>query len=154
MSAPDFLARHVVLLQRNLQRLTGRTLYDATLSPSQALEWLDVAPFGLVSHGAEADPVFNYANHTALQLFGMTWEAFTRMPSRLSAGPVEREARARLLERVSRDGFIDDYAGIRVAADGRRFMIEQAMVWDLQDDSGQPYGQAAWIPRWHVLPDA
>lgn len=148
MNRRSFLEQHVVMLQRSLVHWTGKTLYAPGLTPAEAFDWLDAAPFGLVSHGTEADPVFNYANRTALTLFGMSWEAFTAMPSRLSAGPVDREERARLLERVSRDGYIDDYAGIRIAADGRRFRIVQATVWNLLDEAGDDCGQAAMIPRW------
>jgi len=45
-------------------------------------------------------------------------------------------------------GFIDDYAGVRVAASGRRFRIEQAVVWNLLDDAGQRHGQAATFEHW------
>lgn len=38
-----------------------------------------------MSHGLEVDPVFNYANQCALDLFEMTWEDFIKLPSRLSA---------------------------------------------------------------------
>lgn len=113
-----------------------------------ALRWLDEAPFALVSHGTQADPVFNYANRTALELFGMSWTEFTAMPSRLSAGPVERSERDSLLERVARDGYIDDYSGIRIAKGGRRFLIRNATVWSLLDAKGLYYGQAAMIPEW------
>ena len=72
-----------------------------------------------VQHGTEPDPVFFYGNRLALELFGMDFAAFTRLPSRFSAEPLLREERALLLERVTRDGFIDDYSGIRIAACGR-----------------------------------
>lgn len=142
------LSRHVAMLRSSYQRWTGRPLLDPAISAQQAVAWLDEVSFGLVSHGIEADPLFNYANRAALQLFGMDWAEFTAMPSRLSAGPVERGERAELLARVSRDGYIDDYAGIRVAKGGRRFMITGATVWNLLDDRGQAAGQAALIPHW------
>lgn len=65
------------------------------------------------------------------------------MPSRLSAEAPLREERQALLERVSRDGFIDDYAGIRISARGTRFRIENAVVWNLIDAAGVRHGQAA-----------
>lgn len=65
------------------------------------------------------------------------------MPSRLSAEAPLREERAALLERVSRHGFIDDYAGIRISARGTRFRIENAVVWNLIDGAGVCHGQAA-----------
>jgi hypothetical protein len=44
---------------------------------------------------------------------------------------------------VGRDGFIDDYAGTRISATGRRFRIERAVVWNLIDAAGVRHGQAA-----------
>jgi hypothetical protein len=37
-------------------------------------------------------------------------------------------------------GFIDDYAGVRIARTGRRFLIQRATVWNLTDDQGQRCG--------------
>ena len=76
---------------------------------------------------------------------------FTRLPSRYSAEPLAREERARLLERVSRDGFIDDYAGVRISASGKRFRIERAVVWDLVDPAGGHHDQAATFSHWQPL---
>lgn len=79
----------------------------------------------------------------------MTPEQFARLPSRLSAEPLHRDERARLLDRVTRDGYIDDYSGIRISATGRRFRIEQAV--DLIDADGAIHGQAATFDRWTML---
>lgn len=101
------------------------------------------ADFAVVSHGTEADPVFNYANRYAQQQFELDWEAFVQLPSRLSAEAVNREERARLLARVTAQGYIDDYCGVRISASGRRFTITQAVVWNLHDADGIYRGQAA-----------
>lgn len=132
----------------SFRRWTGRELIPSGLQAISGVEWLDMAPFALVSHGVEADPVFNYANRTALQLFEMSWETMTNLPSRLSAGPMDRAERANLLERVGRDGYIDDYTGMRIAGSGRQFKIVNATVWNLLDEHGAYYGQAAMIPEW------
>ena len=147
-SKKDQIARHVALLQASYHRYTGKYLFDPKLDTSEAVTWLERAPFALVSHDIQPDPIFNYGNRTALRLFGMTWDEFTRMPSRLSAEPVDRAERKHLLDRVSRDGYIDDYTGIRITADGRRFLIRHATVWNLLDESDRFYGQAAMIPEW------
>ena len=89
------------------------------------------------------NPVFNYGNVCAQQLFGMDWHEFTQLPSRLSAEPLAREERARLLARVTQHGYVDDYAGVRIAKDGTRFMIRNATVWNLMDQDGRYCGQAA-----------
>ncbi len=146
-----WLQSHVARLRESYRRLTGRDLIAAGTGAAEAPALLDAAPFGVLSHGSETDPVFNYANRCALDLFAMDWAAFTRLPSRLSAQADEREQRALLLARVAQAGFIDDYSGIRIAADGRRFRIEQATIWNLADERGNPIGQAARIGRWRDL---
>ncbi len=56
-----------------------------------------------------------------------------------------------LLLGVQVPGFIDDYAGVRVSATGRRFRIEAATVWNLVDAAGALHGQAAAFDRWTLL---
>lgn len=101
------------------------------------------APFALLAHGAEADPLFFFASRRALERFGYGPEDFVGLPSRLSAEVPAREERREMLDRVTRDGFIDDYAGIRISASGERFMIDKATVWTLIDGTGNRIGQAA-----------
>lgn len=73
------------------------------------------------------------------------------MPSRLSAEPVSREERARLLAEVSKNGFIDNYTGVRISRTGKRFLIEHAIVWNLLDEQGVYRGQAAMFRDWKYL---
>jgi hypothetical protein len=56
------------------------------------------------------------------------------------------------LERVTRDGYIADYSGVRIASSGRRFRIHQATVWNLLTPSGAACGQAALFDSWTFLP--
>lgn len=70
------------------------------------------------------------------------------MPSRLSAEAPDRAERDRLLNTVAANGFIADYRGLRIAKSGRRFYIENAIVWDLVDSSGHRRGQAATFGSW------
>ena len=137
-------ADRLALIAESFQRLTGQKLID-----SDGDLW--TAPRAILAHGTEPDPVFFYGNALALSLFEMTPEQFAQLPSRLSAEPVHRDERARLLDRVTRDGYIDDYAGIRVSATGRHFRIEQAVVWNLIDAEGTIHGQAATFDRWTML---
>src|SRR6202012_5447125 len=111
------------LLCESFQRLLGRPLLEY---PGAAA--LFDAPFVLVAHGTQADPVLNYGNAAALKFWELPWEQLTRTPSRLTAGPVDRTERARLLEHFAPHGFIDNYKGIRISATGRSFTIEQAIV--------------------------
>lgn len=136
MPDESFLATHSALLADSFERATGLRL------PSDP-HTLYHAAFALVSHGTEADPVFNYANLFAQRLFGYDWATFVTLPSRLSARAPERDERARLLELVTRQGYIEDYAGIRVRADGTLFRISRATVWNVIDGNGVLRGQAA-----------
>ncbi len=138
----------IALIAESFERLTGGSLVDPQPDMAAAL-W--IAPRAIVAHGTQADPIFFYGNRLALTLFETTPAEFIRMPSRLSAEPLLREERARLLDRVTRDGFIDDYAGIRISAKGRRFRIEQAIVWNLVDAEGETHGQAAAFDHWEPL---
>lgn len=109
------------------------------------------APFALLMHNGGEDPVFQYANVRARALFAYTLEEFRRLPSRLSAEPERREARARMLKAASEQGYFEGYRGIRIAKDGRRFRIADAIIWQIYDAEGQVIGQAAKIPRVEAL---
>ena len=150
---PDqaFLARQTRILCASYQHWTGLRLIDAEADSQQAMQLLFSAPFAVASHDTQPDPVFNYANRQALKLFGMAWEEITRLPSRYSAEPLARKERARLLQRVERYGYVDDYSGVRIAKDGRRFMIQNATVWNLIDEKGVRCGQAVIIKEWTTL---
>ncbi len=73
------------------------------------------------------------------------------LPSRYSAEPLAREERARLLAQVARQGYTDDYAGVRVSASGRRFLVRRATVWNLIAPDGALCGQAATFAEWQML---
>lgn len=143
-----FDTAHAGLLRSSYHRWTGRSLLPASTAEQDLAQALFDADFALVSHGIEADPVFNYGNAIALRLFEMDWAAFTQLPSRLSAEPISQAARDALMEKVMAQGFVDDYRGTRVSASGRRFVIEQATIWNLVDDEDHYHGQAAKFDYW------
>ena len=130
----------------------GTDLMDRGGSASEQAERLYLAPCVVVSHGIESDPILNSANAIALTLWEMPLEQFLKTPSRLTAEPVHRDERARMLDITRRQGYIDDYRGIRVSATGRRFRIDRAIVWNILDDQNQPAGQAATFSEWEFLP--
>ena len=142
---------HARLLLESYERLTGRKLIEYDANAGTAAEALDAAPFALLSHGTEADPVLNYGNRQALALWEMDWESFTSMPSRLTAEPIAREDREKLLADAKRQGYSDGYRGVRIASSGRRFEILEATIWSLVDEGGAYRGQAAMFPRWRPL---
>jgi hypothetical protein len=142
---------HAALLLDSFARLLGRELVPRVGTAAEQTERLFLAPLVVVSHGTEADPVLNFGNAAALALWEMDWATLTRTPSRLTAEPVHRDERARLLERTRRDGFVDDYSGVRISRTGKRFRIEQAIVWNVIDAAGVLRGQAATFDRWTPL---
>ncbi len=145
------LVGHAQALLDSFRRLLGREL---TARSGDALEdalALYRAPFVALSHGTEADPVLNFGNGAALALWERDFEAFTRIPSRLTAEPMLREERDRALGLVAAQGYIDDYSGVRISAGGRRFRIARAIVWNVCDAQGRPLGQAAAFDRWDFL---
>jgi hypothetical protein len=145
--------RHCGRLVRSYRHFTGRELLPGVVEPPEISRQLFAAPFVQVSHGTEADPILNYGNAAALELWGMSWEELTRTPSRFTAEAPNREERARLLAAVTAKGFIDDYSGIRITKAGRRFLIRQATVWNLITEAGLPCGQAATFSAWEFLPE-
>lgn len=145
------LVEHVTLLRNSLRRHAGRDLVNPSLSALNAAREVFFAPFAVLSHDTSEDPIFNYANRIALELFELSWQEFTALPSRQSAEPSNREKRAQLLEEVSSKGFIDDYSGVRISKSGKRFLIEKTTIWNLIDEQGRYSGQAAIFPSWKYL---
>lgn len=138
---PGFFA----LITGSYARIVGRRLVQDGQGPN----WLyNDAPFVVVAHNTELDPRFIYANRAAQNCFEYSWDEFITLPSRLSAELPDRAERQRLLDTVTRDGFIDNYRGLRIAKSGRRFWIEKAIVWQLIDESGRRLGQAATFSSW------
>jgi len=142
---------HTQMLARSFRKWTKDDLLPGRFNPLGLAKHIFHAPFVLVSHGTEADPILNYGNAAALALWEMSWEELTRTPSRLTAEAPNREERARLLAAVTTHGFIEDYSGIRISKTGRRFRIAQATVWNLMDERGNDSGQAAMFSRWEFL---
>lgn len=146
-----YLKGHIAILRRSLRQLTGRDLLDGETTDAAAAKLLFQAPLVLLSHNRAPDPILTYGNLSALSLFEMSWEELTSMPSRLTAEAPNREERARLLDQVAAKGYIDDYSGVRISSKGRRFRIQRATVWNLTDENGNPYGQAATFSEWNPL---
>lgn len=147
----DFMTEHVVLLRGSFKQLTGKELVPAELSDAEAAHFLFDAPFAVISHNTDLDPLFNYANRKAMQLFEMVWPEIIGLPSRMSAEQVNRDERARLLRTVTDHGYIDNYTGVRISSSGRRFKISDAVVWNLTDGRGEYAGQAAMFGNWEFV---
>lgn len=135
-------------LLHSFQHWTGRNLIDSDDLAIVVAQKLYEAPFVLVSHGTEPEPIFNYGNRKALELWQLDWEAFTNLPSRCSAEPVEQKERERLLASVKNQGFISNFRGIRISSTGERFKIEDGTIWNVLDSEQRICGQAATYNRW------
>lgn len=150
--AMDSIVQHACLVDRSYRRWMGRGLLEGMGGEQKQLSHaLFFAPFVLVSHGTELDPILNFGNAAALRLWEVTWEELRRMPSRETAEAPDRDERARLLDRVTKHGFIDDYSGVRISKSGKRFQITRATVWNLVTEHGDPAGQAAMFSQWTPL---
>ena len=75
------------LLLNSFRHWTGHELLERVGDPDYQAHALFLSPFVVVSHGMEEDPLINYGNQVALELWEMTWEDLTRTPSRLTAEP-------------------------------------------------------------------
>ena len=126
-------------------------MLDRSGSIEEQAEAVFAAPVVVVSHGTEADPIVNYGNQAALDLWEMTWDRLIGMPSRQTAEPVNQEERARMLRLVEQQGHYDRYRGVRVSSTGRRFLVEEAIVWNVIDEQSRRIGQAATFSRWTRL---
>lgn len=139
---------HSQLLCQSFQNWTGEALIDIVDNPTTLSEKLFFAPFVVVSHGTQIEPIFNYGNQMALKLWQMEWQDFTRLPSRYSVEPTEYEEREVMLKRGLDNGLITNYRGIRTSSKGDRFFIEDVMLWTLLDAQNQRCGQAAMFMHW------
>jgi hypothetical protein len=148
--ANQYHEAHVALLLASYQRLLNKPLLELVADKPLGLQVYE-ADFALLSHNTAADPLFNYGNRYALDLFELPWAKFVGMPSRYSAEPVNREERERLLAQVTTQGFIDNYSGVRIPSSGKRFLIRQAVVWNVYDEQHHFYGQAATFKDWQAM---
>jgi hypothetical protein len=130
---------------------TGKELIERTGDAKQQARTLFEASFVVVSHGVEPDPILNYGNQTALDLWELPWDQFIKTPSRLTAELDNRSERERILDQAKRNGYFDGYRGVRISSTGRRFLVERALIWSVIDAIGKPVGQAATFSHWtHV----
>ena len=136
------IINHSQRLLHSFQHWTGRSLFDVNGSPVEIAQALFEAPFVLVSHGTEPDPIFNYGNRRALELWELSWQEFTQMPSRKTAEQVVQEERDRLLSEAATKGF-SYFSDIRITSTGLRFHIEDGILWNVMDDRDRQCGQAA-----------
>ena len=133
------------------RRWLGRDLIPPREDPLRQAEALFFAPFVVASSNDEADPLLVYGNQKAIDLWELPWKELTRTLARKTAEPMEQAARERFLAEVRKNGYVEDYSGVRVSSTGRRFLIRRATVWNLVDGEGRYCGQAAAFDQWEYL---
>ncbi|MBT3211351.1 MAG: MEKHLA domain-containing protein [Planctomycetaceae bacterium] len=148
----SFLIGHIDRLLTSFSTLVGRDLILRHGSIEEQSRMLFHTPHVVISHGIEDDPILNYGNKTALSLWEMTWDELVQTPSRKTAEPINRAEREQLLTRTRRNGYIDDYSGVRISRTGKRFKINRAIVWNISDAHGRYCGQAATFDTWQFMP--
>ena len=156
-SSPDgsnhYCVEHVVILLSNLERWTGVDLAgEFGISAGALGKGVFLAEFCLLSSDLSADPVLNYGNQRALDLWEMSWEELTSTRSRDTARADRQSDRDGLMRQVDEKNFITGYSGERISKTGKEFLIKDVTIWNLFDDDGKPYGRAAWFKDISPLP--
>ena len=129
----------------------GQELIERHGTPLEQAEHLFNSNFVIASHGMEHDPILNYGNQMALNIWAMNWQQFTQTPSRLTAEVPNREERERMLEQAKAQGYIPNYRGIRISSTGQRFWVEKATIWNIHESNGTLIGQGATFATWKFL---
>lgn len=147
----EAVIHHSQRLIKSFQHWTKHPLLLVSGSPSEQAKALFEAPFVVVSHGTELDPIFNYGNAQALNLWQFDWETFTQLPSRQSAELIAQPERDRLITEAKTKGYISNYQGIRTSSKGQRFWIKDVVLWNVLDENDQLCGQSATFSHWQFV---
>jgi len=151
----EAVIRHSQLLSQSFEHWLKRSLLpDASDIPFGTQDYaqaLFYAPVVVVSHGMQSDPVFNYGNAKALDLWGLDWTAFTAFASRQTAAGEAQPERAKMLAQAKAQGYFEGYVGDRTTASGQRFRMEDGLIWTVLDEAGNYYGQAATFSQYAFL---
>ena len=142
----DFYQRHCQILVVSFEKLLEKPF----LEKERKVADLYFSSAVILSHTCDEDPVFNFVNKQALDLFEYSWEQMIGLPSRLSAEPMQREQRQKLLEQTHKFGYIKNYSGVRISASGKRFILKDVILWNLYDNDNY-YGQAAIFSKWQYV---
>ena len=84
----DNWIEHTQILLNSYRQFLGDELIARDGSPTEQSQALFEAPFVVVSHGTQADPILNYGNQVALNLWEMDLETLLQTPSRMTAEPM------------------------------------------------------------------
>jgi MEKHLA domain. len=147
----SYLKDYIYLITKSLKELANIEIVDSSLSIEEQAKQVFSSGYVLLAHNASDDPIFNYANQTALNLFEMSWEEIINMPSKYSAESDERGQREKFISEVEAKGYSKDYSGIRISKSGRRFEIKNVILWNVYDSENNRIGQAALFDEYEYL---
>jgi MEKHLA domain len=156
----DTMVEHAGHLIRTFHALSGKELVPLKLlddDPAEAAKALFFLPDRVVvSHGTQEGPegpVLNYGNSAALKRWSASWEQLTSMPSKYTAEPMEQSARQAFLDTVTKNDIVENYSGVRVTTEGKRFLLINGSVWNVKpkEFDGLRIGQAATFNAWEDL---
>ena len=150
-SENSFLKDYIHIITKNLKELANINIVDSCLSLEEQAKQIFNAGYILLAHNGTDDPIFNYANQTALELFEMPWDEFIGMPSKYSAESDERSKREEFLAEVKEKGYSNNYSGIRISKSGKRFEIKNVILWNVYDSEGKRIGQAAMFDEYNYI---
>jgi len=107
----------------------------------------------VLCHDTAPDPKLVFTNRSAQRLWHRDWAEFVGLPSRLTAEPSERAARA---DALASSEVVRDYGGVRISATGARFLISGATIWpvysySLDGKRETLLGQAATFSSWEFI---
>eukprot|EP00271_Cylindrocystis_brebissonii_P002248 TRINITY_DN12699_c0_g1_i1.p1 TRINITY_DN12699_c0_g1~~TRINITY_DN12699_c0_g1_i1.p1 ORF type:complete len:256 (-),score=42.92 TRINITY_DN12699_c0_g1_i1:548-1315(-) len=123
-------------------RATGKPIFPSSVEISVAAKALWELPRVVVTQGTEEDPLYNYGNKAALDLFEMDWPTFTSSVARKWAPEEEQTAHSELVKSAVQG--VQDIGGlVRVTSSGQTFKISQGAWWALTTLDGEPFGQGA-----------
>lgn len=154
------LENHIRLLDSSLAKSRGDGMFEwiqsklssHASSPETAKQLHYNQRFGVLSHGTQPDPIYNYGNIASLELFEQTLENLCKTPSRYSTIPELMEDRSNLIEDIETQGYGLIDKAIRVSAKGNLFLIHQILVWTVFSDDNERLGLAAIYDRNGVSP--
>ena len=141
------------IILNSYQRLLGKELILRNGDPLIEAKQLFYAPMVVLSHNTNPDPIYNYGNLQALELWEMTWEQLVQTPSKSTTEPELRSQRENFLvsAKMAKQGYINNYEGIRVSSTGKRYKIQDVIIWNLTDEQNQYCGQAATFADWQAV---
>ncbi len=152
----ETVIRRTQLILNSFEHWLGHSLFaqfgvtDVKIDPKEVSKQLFEADFIVASHGTQSDPIFNYGNQKALELWELTWSEFTQTPSRETAEAIEQEERDRLLAETTEKGF-SYFSTIRITKTGKRFKINNGIVWKVIDQQQVYQGKAACFSDFYFL---